>query len=71
MFYGIDIFVMAESRGFDKVVLAKYFALDILWYLYICDEKHIYLRYKGLVNIEYILKIGHMNGSLYVRSLKV
>lgn len=53
MFYGIDIFVMAESRGFDKVVLAEYFALGILWYLYICDEKHIYLRYKGLVNNEY------------------
>jgi hypothetical protein len=30
MFYGIDIFVMEECGGFDKVVLPKYFALGML-----------------------------------------
>ena len=46
-------------------MLGKYFALGILWYLYICE------RYKGLVNIDYTLELGHMNGSQYVCTLKV
>lgn len=51
-------------------MLAKYFAPGILWYLYICDEKHMFAL-QGRVNIEYTLELGNMNGSLYVRSLTV